>query len=588
MNTACEPMYAWQDLPWRKIERAVFKLQHRIYQASRRGDIKLVHNLQRLLLKSWYAKLLATRRVTQDNRGKRTAGVDGVKALTPPQRLMLARRLHLSGQAAPVRRVWIAKPGSAEKRPLGIPVMSDRAGQALVKLALEPEWEAKFEPNSYGFRPGRSCHDAIDAIHARISQQEQYILDADIEKCFDRLNHQALLAKLQTFPTLRQTIKGWLKAGVMDGEELFPTETGAPQGAVLSPLLMNVALHGLETAITTAFPPFKGSLRWQPKVVRVADDFVVLHRDPEVIGQAKTIAATWLQGMGLALKPSKTRIGHTLHPVEGTPGCDFLGFHIRQYPVGKSKTGTTGHGTPLGFKTHIKPSPSAQRTHLRQLKHEVRTFRGASQEVLITRLNPLIRGWSHYYSTVVAKATFARMDTLLYAKLRRWAARRHPTKSAWWVSEKYWHCREGRWSFKTDTGLTLRRHADTPIRRHTKVTGTRSPYDGDWVYWATRLGRHPTLSPRWAFLLRRQQGRCSWCGLYFKPGDDLVELDHILPRSQGGDARSTNLQLLHGHCHDDKTAQDRTGSGPRDKSHISEEPYDANVSRTVLKPSREG
>src|SRR5262245_26555027 len=175
MNTACDPMYAWQDLPWRKIERRVFKLQHRIYQASRRGDIKLVHNLQRLLLKSWYAKLLATRRVTQDNRGKRTAGVDGVKALTPPQRLMLARRLHLSGQAAPVRQVWIAKPGSAEKRPLGIPVMSDRAGQAWVKLALEPEWEAKFEPNSYGFRPGRSCHDAIDAIHARISQQEQYI-----------------------------------------------------------------------------------------------------------------------------------------------------------------------------------------------------------------------------------------------------------------------------------------------------------------------------------------------------------------------------------------------------------------------------
>ena len=588
MNTAPGPMYAWQDLPWRQIERAVFKLQHRIYRASRRGDVKAVHKLQHLVLKSWYAKLLATRRVTQDNRGKRTAGVDGVKALTPPQRLTLAHRLHLPLKAAPVRRVWLPKPGTAEKRPLGIPVMHDRAGQALVKLALEPEWEAKFEPNSYGFRPGRACHDAIDAIHASITQQDKFILDADIEKCFDRLNHQALLAKLHTFPTLRQTIKAWLKAGVMDGEELFPTDTGAPQGAVLSPLLMKVALHGLETAITTAFPPFKGSLRWQPKVVRVADDFVVLHRDSEVIVQAKALAATGLDGMGLALKPSKTRIGHTLHPIDGTTGCDFLGFHIRQYPVGKYKTGTTRHGTPLGFKTHIKPSHAAQRTHLRQLKQEVRNLRGASQEVLITRLHPLIRGWSNYYSTVVAKATFARIDTLLYAKLRRWAYRRHPTKSAWWVSEKYWHLREGRWTFKTDTGLTLRRHADTPIRRHTKVTGMRSPYDGDWVYWATRLGRHPALSHHWAFLLKKQHGRCLWCGLYFKHGEDLVELDHILPLSQGGDGRSANLQLLHGHCHDEKTAQEQAVYGTRDKSHTTEEPYDANVSRTVLKPSREG
>jgi RNA-directed DNA polymerase len=343
---------------------------------------------------------------------------------------------------------------------------------------------------------------------------------------------------------------------------------------------MNVALHGLETAITTAFPTFKGRLRWQPKVVRVADDFVVLHRDCEVIVQAKTIAATWLQGMGLVLKPSKTRIGHTLDSIGGITGCDFLGFHIRHYPVGKYQTGTNRQGTPLGFKTHIKPSPAAQRTHLRHLKQEVRNLRGASQEALIHRLNPLIQGWSNYYSTVVAKATFARMDTLLYAKLRRWASRRHPTKSAWWVSEKYWHLREGRWTFKPATGIKLRRHADTPIRRHTK--------DGDWVYWATRLGRHPAISKRWALLLQRQHGRCPWCGLYFKEGEDIVELDHIIPRSQEGDGRSANLQLLHGHCHDDKTAQDKAVCGTRDKSHPTEEPDDAKVSRPVLKPSREG
>jgi len=147
----------------------------------------------------------------------------------------------------------------------------------------------------------------------------------------------------------------------------------------------------------------------------------------------------------------------------------------------------------------------------------------------------------------------------VYAKRRRWAHRRHPKKSSWWVSEKYWHLREGHWTFKTDRGETLRRHADTPIRRHTKVTGARSPYDGEWIYWATRMGRHPETSRRWAYLLKRQQGRCSWCGLYFKQGDDLVEIDHIQPRSQGGDGMYTNLQLLHGHCHADKTANEQAG-----------------------------
>jgi RNA-directed DNA polymerase len=250
--------------------------------------------------------------------------------------------------------------------------MADRAGQALAKLALEPEWEAKFEPNSYGFRPRRSCHDAIAAIHASINQQDKYVLDADIEKCFDRICHRALVAKLHTFPTLSRAITAWLKAGAMDGEELFPAETGAPQGGVLSPLLMNVALHGLETAITAAFPAFKGGRRWQPRVIRYADDLVVFHRDYNAIVQAQDMASRWLQEIGLALKPSKTRIGHTLHPVEGTTGFDFLSFHIRQYPVGRAKTGKTGQGKPLGFTTHSKPSKAGQRRHIRQMHEEVR------------------------------------------------------------------------------------------------------------------------------------------------------------------------------------------------------------------------
>src|SRR3990172_8293332 len=221
MNLAVSPRYEWKTIPWREIERMVFKLQKRIYRAKIRGNVKAVHRLQRLLVNSWSTKCLAVRRVTQDNQGKRTAGVDGVKALTPPQRLAMTKQLKLNAKPQPVRRTWIPKPGTDEKRPLGIATMQDRALQTLVKFALEPEWEAKFEPNSYGFRPGRSCHDAIEAVFNSIRYQDKYVLDADIAKCFDRIDHQALLNQLATLPALRRTIRTWLKAGFMDGGELF-------------------------------------------------------------------------------------------------------------------------------------------------------------------------------------------------------------------------------------------------------------------------------------------------------------------------------------------------------------------------------
>lgn len=262
--------YEWKAVPWKSFERQVFKLQKQIYRASQRGDVKAVHRLQRLLMRSWAAKCLAVRKVTQDNRGKKAAGVDGVKDLAPAQRLDLARTLRLQPKVHPVRRVWIPKPGKAEHRPLGIPTMRDRAAQTLVRLALAPEWEARFEPNSDGFRPGRSCHDALEAIFNGVRSKAKYVLDADIAACFDRIAHAPLLHKLGTFPTLRRVIRAWLKAGVLEGTALFPTDEGAPQGGSLSPLLANVALHGLETSIQQAFPLQKPgtSVRWRPLVVR--------------------------------------------------------------------------------------------------------------------------------------------------------------------------------------------------------------------------------------------------------------------------------------------------------------------------------
>jgi RNA-directed DNA polymerase len=232
MSESATTTYEWNQLPWRKLEVAVFKLQRRIYKASQAGDVKRFHRLQKLLLKSRSARQLAVRRVTQDNRGKNTAGIDGIKSLKPSQRLTLVDKLGRLPIGSPTRRVWIPKPGTDDKRPLSIPTLHDRALQALVKLVLEPEWEARFEPNSYGFRPGRSVHDAIGAIFIAIEKLPKYVLDADIAKCFDRIDHKALLQKIKTFPALGRLIQRWLKAGVLDNGVFVETETGTPQGGV--------------------------------------------------------------------------------------------------------------------------------------------------------------------------------------------------------------------------------------------------------------------------------------------------------------------------------------------------------------------
>lgn len=588
MNTvAIEPMYGWNTIPWKKIQRNVFKLQKRIYQASSRGDVRTVRKLQRLLMKSWSTKLLAVRRVTQDNQGKKTAGVDGVKSLPPTQRLALASIMTIGEKAKPVRRVWIPKAGTDEKRPLGIPTIYDRSLQALVKSALEPEWEARFEPNSYGFRPGRSCHDAIRAIFTAICHKAKYVLDADIAKCFDRIDHSALLKKVNTSPSLRRQLKAWLEAGVLDDGKLFPTEAGTMQGGNISPLLANVALHGLETAIVKKFPRSGSKGFNAPNVYRYADDLVILHADLEIIKQCQEATSEWLKEMGLELKPSKTRITHTLSGED--PGFDFLGFHIRQYPVGKTKSGKNCRGRLHGFKTHIKPSKTAIQRHVEKLRKTMDRHRHVDQETLIKALNPMIIGWSNYYSHVISSKVFSRLDHIVYTMLRGWAVRRHPNKRKYWITSKYWRVDDGRgWVFQASNGgQRLRRHGHTSIRRYVKVQGSRSPYDGDWLYWSIRSGRHPEVSSRMAKLLKRQQGKCPECGLYFTNGEKM-EVDHIIPKEMGGSDAVDNLQLLHRHCHDGKTFRDTSRRGAYDKCQVAEEPDEQKCSSPVLQPSQAG
>jgi RNA-directed DNA polymerase len=584
-KTSFKTTVEWQSINWRTLERRVFKLQKRIFKASQRGDEKAVRRLQKTLMKSWSARCLAVRRVTQDNQGKKTPGVDGVKSLTPQQRLSLISQLKLGKKAAPTRRLWIPKPGTQEKRPLGIPTIKERALQALVKLALEPEWEARFEVNSFGFRPGRSCHDAVEAIFNAIRYKAKYVLDADIAKCFDKIDHKALLDKLHTFPSIRHQIKAWLKAGVMDGKTLFPTEEGTPQGGILSPLLANVALHGMENRIKQTFK--------KAILIRYADDFVILHEDLSTVQKCQEIIADWLKDMGLTLKPSKTRLAHTLNEHGNEqPGFDFLGFNVRHFPVGQHHTGKNTYGKPLGFKTIITPSKAKQKEHYEAIAEIISAHKGANQATLIKLLNPIISGWSNYYSTVVSKEAFSHQDYLIFQKLGAWARHRHADKSWEWISRKYWQTIGGdKWVFATRSEdkdpQILRKHNATPIVRHIKVKGDVSPFNGDFIYWSTRMGKHPEAPHRVSKLLKWQKGKCALCELFFRYGD-VMEIDHKIPRSQGGKDEYRNLQLLHRHCHDVKTALDRVAGGVHDKHQITEEPDKSKGLRPVLKPSTNG
>ncbi|HKV56862.1 MAG TPA: reverse transcriptase domain-containing protein [Ktedonobacteraceae bacterium] len=443
------------SLPWRSLEQQVVRAQKQIAQAAQRGDRQTVYDLQQRLLESEAARLLAVRRVTGENQGKDTAGVDGVKSLNHGERLAMASAIHPKNwnyqPPMPVRRVWVPKPGTTERRPLAILSMIDRCKQALVKLALEPEWEVRFEAHSYGFRPGRGAHDAIAAIVVAIERQPVYVFDADIEAAFDYINHAVLLAKLQTSPALRQVISGWLTAGVMDGASYSPGETGIAQGGVLSPLLMNVALHGMEAVVRDGADNGRGKV--QPLLVRYADDFVILHSDLKELQQAVRRVKNWLARLGLHLRADKTHITHTLTPYQGQVGFDFLGFNIRQEWEGRAR-----------MKTIIAPSQEANRRHLAAIEQRLQKLQTAPQARVIEELNPLIVGWVAYYNGVVPAATMSRYDDLVEQRLMNWAGKRHPGKARDWLLNRYWQHvgKDGR-VFATHDGARLRPYGQTSI-----------------------------------------------------------------------------------------------------------------------------
>jgi RNA-directed DNA polymerase len=540
VNGAARPT-EWNAVNWRRANRQVRNLRQRIYRATQAGERAKVRSLQRLMLRSYANTLVGVRRVTQVNQGRKTAGVDKVVVKTPVARGKLVDHLmtYQPWQAKPARRVHIPK-ANGTLRPLGIPTVIDRCLQARVKNALEPSWEARFEGSSYGFRPGRGCHDAIAKIYllATPHRRRKWVVDADITGAFDHIDHDFLLQTIGDVPG-KELIRQWLKAGYMENGVFHPTDTGTPQGGVISPLLANIALHGLEDALGVRRDS-AGAIRSARAVVRYADDFVVFCESKTDAERVVTILTEWLAIRGLTLSGEKTRIVHL------TDGFDFLGFTIRHYP---------NRSAPTGYKLLITPSRASVAKIITTLRDQWRHLNGANIQAVLRTLGPIVRGWANYFRIGVAKRTFADLEHWMFIRQVRWVNRQHPTKSTTWKRQRYWGmlhpARRDRWVFgDTRTGRYLERFSWFPIERHVLVRGAASPDDATLrAYWVRRDAAKVTdLTPGRQRIARNQRHVCPLCGESIHNGEE-IHAHHVIPRQQGGNSRVENLILVHLYCH---------------------------------------
>ena len=531
----------WNAINWHEANRIVRNLRQRIFRATTEGDLKKVRSLQKLMLRSYSNILASVRRVTQINKGKNTPGVDKVLVKTPAARSKLVEELSCftPWKAKPVRRVYIPK-ANKKKRPLGIPTIKCRCLQAMVKNALEPYWEARFEGTSYGFRPGRSTHDAIARVYtiARPHCKKKWVVDADIKAAFDRISHDFLLKTIGMFPA-KELIKQWLKAGYMEYGRIHRTETGVPQGGVVSPLLMNITLHGMEEALGIRYDNW-GRNQSRYAVVRYADDLAVFAESKEEAERAMQILGNWLRERGLELSPEKTRIRHL------SEGFDFLGFNIRHYRSQNSRT---------GWKLLIKPSKEA----IRELKGKMRriwySLRGQSVSAILRELNPVIRGWANYYRIAVASDTFSKLDSWMFRRQVRYANHTHPKKPKYWKKARYWGTlipgKHGNWVFGDKRkGSYLLKFSWFSIERHVLVKGRASPDDPDLKeYWQKRnAAKAKDLTSSRRKMAREQAGICPACGQSLFNGEGF-QVHHRKPVKEGGTDSYDNLQLLHLYCH---------------------------------------
>ena len=537
---------SWHKINWAKCHQQVRRLQARIVKATQEGRWRMVKALQWLLTHSWSGRVIAVKRVTE-NQGKKTPGVDRETWSTPEAKLQAVLSLRRRGyQPLPLRRVFIPK-SNGKLRPLGIPTMKDRAMQALHLLALEPVSETLADKNSFGFRPERSTADAREHAFTVLAsaKRPQWILEGDIKGCFDNISHEWMLENILTDKTI---LRKWLKAGYVYQDKLFPTEAGTPQGGIISPTLSNWTLDGLEAALRKKWATNKKgkfeknvAAKHQVHLIRYADDFIITGKSKELLeNEVKPLVENFLKERGLSLSEEKTKVTHIKE------GFDFLGWNFKKFDG----------------KMIIKPSKMNVHTFLNNIRETVKSNKAAKQENLIRLLNPKIRGWVNYHKTSVADETFHKVDHEVWKILWQWAKRRHPNKGLRWIKERYFKSEGNRkWIFmastKTKEGepreMKLVKASDTKIERHIKIRGEANPFDpAQEAYFESRLGRKMreklTGRIKWLRLWWRQDKECPNC--HEKITEETGwHVHHILPKSEGGKDNHSNLVLLHPNCH---------------------------------------
>ena len=525
----------WHSINWRQIHRRVRGLQVRIAEATKHQQWRRVKQLQRLLVRSFAARALAVKRVTE-NRGKRTAGVDGEIWSTPNMKWQAIDRLTRTGyQPKPLRRVYIPK-ANGKSRPLGIPTMKDRAMQALYLLALDPVAETTGDENSYGFRPHRCTADAIAQCFTVLARQDraQWVLEGDIKGFFDNISHDWVLANI---PLDKQVLGKWLASGYMEQGKRFDTVAGTPQGGIISPVIANMVLDGLEGKLRTLAKNQSQQRKLQINYVRYADDFIVTGKSKELLEtEVLPLLNAFMAERGVALSEEKTLITHIDN------GFDFLGQNVRKY----------------NGKLLIKPSNKNVKAFLGKVREVLTRHKMAPAWLIVQWLNPKIRGWANYHRHVVSSETFSYVDHRIWQMLWRWARRRHSNKPRQWVAKKYFGRVGGReWVFgglKPDGVMHhLLLASQVSIKRHVKVKGDANPYDqSQEQYFEKRQLERLKENRLWFGKLRliweRQKHRCPLCGQPFRDDDDW-DLHHIVYRTRGGGDEAENLMMLHPNCH---------------------------------------